>query len=155
MRSTVFQAIVIAIVSAAAAMPAAQAEVAAPTPATAATFEASVLAALCRARIDPTAMAAELTQIRGRYRGKLERMPEAAADVMTTEGVAPVDEAIGWLSQQRPVGGLANADLLRRSAGDHVADQRGTGGVGHRGTGRLHAVGPGRPAAAAAARSRR
>lgn len=101
-------------------------------PAIAATsFEAQVLAALNAARQSPAAYAAGLRQYRGFFHANLVRQPGQAFDVETVEGIAPVDEAIGYLSRHTPLPAILPGSTLAAAAGDQAADQARSGAIGH------------------------
>ena len=119
MRLGVFGAMVLACIFAALTPGAAE------TP-----FELQVLTALNAARTDPAAYAAGLKRYRTYFHANLLRYPGEGADVETEEGVAAVDEAIGFLNHQAPLVPVESAPLFVASARDLVADQA-QGGAGH------------------------
>jgi uncharacterized protein YkwD len=96
-----------------------------------ATLAERVLAAINDARAHPHALAEQLRTYRGYFQGKVVRYPGNDVGLMTTEGTAAVDEAIGFLEQQAPLEPLTWSDLLAAAAGDHVAEQGPTGATGH------------------------
>lgn len=100
-------------------------------------FETGVLAELNRFRGDPSGYAAVLRAYRPRFEGKL-LVGEGGSeiDIMTSEGVAAVDEAIRDLRPARPLSRLRYSPLLARAAADHVAMQSRSGAVGHETNGR-------------------
>jgi uncharacterized protein YkwD len=95
--------------------------------------EAGIVAEINRARADPAGYARELRRYRSYYRDGIVRVPGRRIGLRTTEGTAPVDEAIGFLLRQPPLPPLTEAAHLRRAAADHVADQGASGERGHRG----------------------
>lgn len=97
----------------------------------AASIEREILAELNSARRNPRAFAARLRDYRRYFRGKIVYYPAKPEGLSTKEGVAAVDEAIGFLERQAPVDPLAPAPLLARAAGDHVAEQGKRGATGH------------------------
>lgn len=97
-------------------------------------FERQVLDALNQARTNPAAYAQGLRQYRTYFHANLLRYPGQRADIETEEGVAVVDETIGFLGRQPALLPVDNADLLAAAAADHVADQRATGATGHDGS---------------------
>lgn len=100
-------------------------------------FEAGVLAELNRFRDDPDAYRDILRSYRPRFEGKLLIAEEGSEiDIMTSEGVAAVDEAIRDLRGEKPLPRLAWSEILARAAADHVAIQSRSGAVGHYTNGR-------------------
>jgi uncharacterized protein YkwD len=95
--------------------------------------EAGIVAEINRARADPAAYARELRRYRSYYRNGIVWIPGRAIGLRTSEGTAPVDEAIRFLIRQPPLPPLGQASHLRRAAADHVADQGASGQRGHRG----------------------
>ncbi len=96
-----------------------------------ATIESEVLAALSAARVSPVDYAKALKRYRGFFHANLVTMPGASVDFETEEGVVPVDEAIGFLTQQPPLAALAPGTTLADAARDHVVEQGKTGRTGH------------------------
>lgn len=95
-------------------------------------FEGRVMDELDYFREDPDDYANVLREYRGRFDGKLMVAEEGDdADIMTTEGVAAVDEAIRALRGQGPLSSLTWSEPLARAAADHVAEQSRSGAVGH------------------------
>lgn len=95
-------------------------------------FERDVFDELNHFREDPSGYANELRGYRGRFDGKLLRGgDEDEIDIMTTEGVVAVDEAIRALRTEAPRTTLIWSDRLQRAAADHVAGQSRSGAVGH------------------------
>jgi uncharacterized protein YkwD len=97
-------------------------------------FERQVLAVLNAARTDPAAYARGLGQYRHYFHANLLRYPGQPADIETTEGVAVVDETIGFLEHQPSLAPVQSAALLQQSAADLVADQSQSGTTGHDGS---------------------
>lgn len=92
--------------------------------------DAAVLAELNRARTAPAAFAASLADQRAFYHGTLYVRP--GQDIFETEeGVAPVDEAIAFVREERAGNALLPAPVLAAAAADHQAEQQQTGEVGH------------------------
>lgn len=85
------------------------------------------------ARTNPRAYAKFLTDTRGYYRGRMLEIP-GRVRIMTNEGVAAVDEAIGYLERAAAVGALEPSKGMSRAAKDHVADTGPRGSVGHYGS---------------------
>ncbi|OGU12641.1 MAG: serine protease [Geobacteraceae bacterium GWC2_58_44] len=92
-----------------------------------------VLAETNLARTQPARYAGYLRDMRPLFIGKAYRLPGSVAMVMTSEGVAALDEAIGYLSKQAPLPPLAWSQGLAEAAADLVRDQGQTGQVGHEG----------------------
>jgi len=92
-----------------------------------------VLAETNIARTNPRRYAGYIKEFRGRFLGKTYRIPGSAAMVVTSEGVAALDEAIEFLSRQRPVPALSWSPGLAKAAADLVREQSGTGDTGHDG----------------------
>ena len=90
----------------------------------------AVLAELNRARTAPAAFAASLAGQRSFYQGTLLVRP-GQETFETTEGVAPVDEAIAFARAEAAATPLLPAPVLAAAAADHQAEQRLTGDVGH------------------------
>jgi len=85
------------------------------------------------ARTDPRRYAGYIKELRGYFIGKGYRVPGSAALVLTSEGAAPLDEAIEFLSRQPPLPALSWSPGLARAAADLVRDQAGSGATGHNG----------------------
>jgi len=92
-----------------------------------------VLAEINLARTDPKAYAGFLRQFRRQFQGKSYRLPDSRTQVMTTEGVRAVDEAIRFLSRQKPLPPLSWSDGLAEAAADLAEEQAASGTVGHDG----------------------
>lgn len=84
-------------------------------------------------RTDPAAYAAHLDVWRARFTDTLMTRP-AGLPIRTSEGVAPVLEAIAVLRATPPLPPLSPSTALALAARDHVRDQAATGAVGHRGS---------------------
>lgn len=96
-----------------------------------ATVEAQVLAALNVARANPSTYADSLRTYRGFFHANVVTMPGSSVDFETEEGIAPVDEAIGFLAQQTPLVMLDQGTTLHDAALDHVREQGSNGRTGH------------------------
>lgn len=83
------------------------------------------------ARTEPRRYAGFVRAFRGRFIGKAYRIPGTATLVMTSEGVSAVDEAIKFLSAQRPLPALDWSPGLARAAAALVREQSDSGAVGH------------------------
>jgi uncharacterized protein YkwD len=98
-----------------------------------AALPAQIAAEVNEARTDPAAYALKARTLRSLYDGdRFERPGEIA--VVTREGVAAVDEAIGFLERQAPLPALRASALIDRAAADHAEDQARTGATGHAGS---------------------
>lgn len=108
---------------------------AAPAPGRAAdgSMEAAILTEMNLFRQDPAAYARKLERLRPYYDGKLLRVP-GEAPIMTTEGVAALDEAIAVLKRSRPLGLLRPSAGLAQAAAAHAQDLGANDFVGHDGT---------------------
>lgn len=92
-----------------------------------------VLSEINLARTNPRGYAGHLREFRRQFEGKAYRLPGTRTRVVTSEGVAAVDEAIRFLTRQRPLRPLSWSDGLAAAAADLVAEQSETGAVGHAG----------------------
>lgn len=97
-------------------------------------LEQQVLAALNFARSDPAGYAESLRKYRGYFHAKLVSLPGSKEDLETDEGVAVVDETIGFLAHEAALTSLGDSALLASSAADHVLDQAQSGATGHDGS---------------------
>ena len=96
-------------------------------------FGRQMLAETNVARTDPHRYAGYIKELRGYFVGKGYLTPGSAAMVITSEGVAALDEAIAFLSRQRPLPALSWSPGLARAAADLVREQAGSGATGHDG----------------------
>ncbi len=92
-----------------------------------------VLAEVNAARTAPQAYAGFLRTFRRQFAGKSFRIPGSRTLVNTNEGVAAVDEAIRFLSSQRPLPPLSWSTGLAAAAADLVVEEGISGAVGHAG----------------------
>ncbi len=92
-----------------------------------------VLAEVNLARTAPQAYAGYLRTFRRQFSGNSFRIPGSRTMVRTNEGVAAVDEAIRFLSRQRPLPPLSWSVGLAAAAADLVAEEGRSGAVGHTG----------------------
>jgi uncharacterized protein YkwD len=94
-------------------------------------LEPGILKALNQLRADPARYAAVLRQQRQYYRGNILAIP-GQTDLLTREGVRPLDEAIADLRSMRGSLGLVSfATGLSRAAADHARDTGSRGITGH------------------------
>jgi len=94
-----------------------------------------VLAETNVARSDPRRYAAYIGELRGRFLGNAYTLPGSMDMVMTTEGVAALDEAIAFLSRQRPLPPLSWSPGLGQAAADLVREQARSGATAAWGSG--------------------
>lgn len=92
-----------------------------------------VLAEINLARTEPLKYAGFLREIRGNFQGKDYHVPGTDTLKETHEGVAAVDEAIRFLSRQKPVPLLVWSAGLAAAAAELVMEQGKSGGTGHNG----------------------
>jgi uncharacterized protein YkwD len=92
-----------------------------------------LIAEINRLRADPPAYAARLAAYRAYYDGRIVHEPGERIGLETREGTAAVDEAIGALRGQPPLGPLATDPALEQAATDHAREQGPRGLTGHRG----------------------
>ncbi len=92
-----------------------------------------VLAEMNLVRTKPHVYAGFLREMRKNFKGKLYRMPGSKMLLQTSEGVAAVDEAISFLSRQKPLPALTWSAGLADAAAELVKEQSGSGGTGHNG----------------------
>jgi len=85
------------------------------------------------ARTAPQRYVGYLRDLRRTFVGKGYLLPGSTEMVLTTEGVAALDEAIGFLQRQKPLAPLAASQGLSESAADLVRDEGPSGEVGHTG----------------------
>lgn len=100
-------------------------------PPAAPSLEEQVLAGLNEVRANPAAYAEKLRQYRGYFEGNVVTLPGSDVGLRTREGVAAVDQAIAFLSAQKPVTQLRVAPELEASARELVSHQGLVGGTGH------------------------
>jgi uncharacterized protein YkwD len=92
-----------------------------------------VVAEINLARENPRGYAEHLRQFRRQFRGRSYLLPGTQTMVQTGEGVKAVDEAIRFLSRQKPLPPLAWSSGLAEAAAE-LADEEGeSGAVGHQG----------------------
>jgi len=92
-----------------------------------------VLAEINLARTQPKSYAGFIRQFRTQFTGKNYELPGSTTRVQTNEGVKAVDEAIKFLSRQKPVPPLAWSDGLSAAAGELAEEQGSSGDTGHTG----------------------
>ena len=90
-----------------------------------------LLAELNLARTQPAKYAEKLREYRSHFRGKVVYEPSKPMGILTTEGVAAVDEAIAFLERQTPLAPFNASELLTQAAQDHVSEQGSAGTLGH------------------------
>jgi uncharacterized protein YkwD len=92
-----------------------------------------VLPEINLARTDPQAYAGFIRNFRRQYQGNTYHLPGSRNVIMTTEGTRAVDEAIRFLSRQKPLPALARSEGLAAAAAELVSDEGESGVIGHRG----------------------
>jgi len=92
-----------------------------------------VLAEMNLARTKPRTYAGFLRKFRGQFRGKDYVLPGSTPLIQTSEGVKAVDEAVKFLSRQKPLPPLAWSDGLASAAAELAEEQGRTGALGHTG----------------------
>lgn len=92
-----------------------------------------VLAEINLARTEPLKYAGFLREIRGYFQGKDYQIPGTDNLKETHEGVAAVDEAIQFLSRQKPMPLLVWSAGLAVAAAELVMEQGKSGATGHNG----------------------
>ncbi|MBJ6752435.1 CAP domain-containing protein [Geomonas anaerohicana] len=90
-----------------------------------------VLAETNAARQNPQRYAQYIREFKKSFVGKGYRLPGSLNMVMTSEGKPALDEAVQFLSRQRPLPALSWSPGLARAAADLVREQRGSGETGH------------------------
>jgi len=85
------------------------------------------------ARTAPQRYAGYIRDLRRQFQGKNYRLPGSTTQVMTSEGVPALDEAIRYLQRQPPLPALAWSQGLAEAAADLADDQGQSGGLGHTG----------------------
>lgn len=93
--------------------------------------EREVLREMNLARSNPGMYAEFVREHRKLFRG--DYFMEGNVRIATSEGVAAVDEAIGFLRKQKPVPPLVSSKGLAEAAEELVREQGRSGGVGHNG----------------------
>ena len=92
-----------------------------------------VLVEINLARTEPLKFAGFLRELRTRFQGKLFWMPGTTTFMETSEGVDAVDEAIRFLSRQKPLPPLAWSAGLAAAAAELTREQGESGATGHGG----------------------
>ena len=90
-----------------------------------------VLAEINLARSRPASYANFIREFRKQFRGRLIMQSSSTTRIKTTEGVLAVDEAITYLSRQRPLTQLIWSDGLAKAATELAQEQGESGGTGH------------------------
>jgi len=94
-------------------------------------LESEILKALNQFRADPAGYAAVLRQLRQHYRGNILERP-GQPDLITYEGVRPLDEAISALeSTHTDLDRVTLSSGLSRAAADHVLESGRRGIISH------------------------
>ncbi|QXE85409.1 CAP domain-containing protein [Geomonas nitrogeniifigens] len=90
-----------------------------------------VLAETNAARQNPQRYAEYIREFRKSFIGKAYRLPGTLNMVMTSEGKGALDEAVRFLSRQRPLPALSWSPGLAMAAADLVREQAASGETGH------------------------
>lgn len=92
-----------------------------------------VLAEVNLARSAPRSYAGFLREFRTFFHGKYYQLPGSTVRVQTVEGSKAVDEAIRFLSRQKPLPQLSWSTGLAAAAAELAEEQGSSGGTGHTG----------------------
>jgi uncharacterized protein YkwD len=92
-----------------------------------------VLAEINLARSAPRTYAGFLREFRRLFHGTYYQVPGSTTRMLTTEGTRAVDEAVRFLSRQKPMPPLAWSDGLAAAAAELAEEQGSSGGTGHSG----------------------
>jgi uncharacterized protein YkwD len=92
-----------------------------------------VLAEINLARTAPRSYSGFLREFRGLFHGTYYLLPGSTTRVLSTEGAKAVDEAVRFLSRQKPLPPLAWSDGLAAAAAELAEEQGSSGGTGHTG----------------------
>jgi uncharacterized protein YkwD len=103
----------------------------APAAAKDASLAKQVLAEINLARTNPRVYAGFLREFRTRFQGSSYTLPNSRVRVLTSEGVAAVDEAIKFLSRQKALPALTWSAGLGAAAAELAGEQGETGATGH------------------------
>lgn len=96
-------------------------------------MERGVLEEINVARTNPLKYAEFAKDLRKSMAGRMIKRP-GKPTILTREGIAAVDEAIGFLRSVQPVTALSPSRGLSMAARDHVRDQGPKGTTGHEGS---------------------
>lgn len=94
-------------------------------------LEAGIVRELNLARTNPQKYAQYVKDFRQRFRGTYYTLPGSRTRIVTTEGVAAVDEAIRFLSRQKRLSPVTRSTGLAKAAADLAKEQKRSGAVGH------------------------
>ena len=92
-----------------------------------------VLAEINLARTAPRTYAGFLREFRQLFHGTYYLLPGSSTRMLTTEGPKAVDEAVRFMSRQKPLRPLAWSDGLAAAAAELAEEQGSSGGTGHTG----------------------
>jgi uncharacterized protein YkwD len=95
-------------------------------------MERQILEEINGARTNPRKYAQFAKDLRNSMAGRMIKRP-GKPTILTQEGIAAVDEAIGFLRSVRPVTALSPSRGLSMAARDHVRNQGPKGAIGHEG----------------------
>lgn len=82
-------------------------------------------------RTNPRLYAEYLRELRGRFQGTTYSEPGSGERILTSEGVAAVDEAIRFLNRQKPLPPLGWSGGLSAAAAELAGEQGRSGATGH------------------------
>ena len=92
-----------------------------------------VLAEINLARSQPRTYAGFVREFRGLFKGDYYVLPGNTTRMMTSEGVKPVDEAVKFLTRQKPLPPLVWSKGLAAAAAELAEEQGRSGDTGHEG----------------------
>jgi len=95
------------------------------------TLAGEVLTEINLARGNPRVYAGFLREFRSHFQGNSYTLPGSRVHMLTSEGVAAVDEAIRFLSRQKALPALTWSEGLSAAAAELAGEQAETGATGH------------------------
>jgi uncharacterized protein YkwD len=97
-------------------------------------MEREILDEMNLARTEPQKYAAFVEQYRAYYKGNQLTLPGRGKAIVTFEGIAAVDEAVGFLKAAKPLSPLEINRGMSLAAKDHANDLAIKGVTGHKGS---------------------
>jgi uncharacterized protein YkwD len=97
-------------------------------------LEAEIIDEMNRARANPQQYAAYVVEFKAYYKGTQLTLPGRTQALVTAEGLAAVDEAIGFLRAAKPLPPMEINKGMCLAAKDHARDLALKGVSGHRGS---------------------